>query len=306
MEKRKIKYEKVNALLKGKKKERALFLGNGINRVQNAQSWPDLLRNICTNNNLRIQVKDSKPYPLTFEEILFSLPNNFDDNLRHLKEEISQGLINYGPFPLHNRVVNTKWTDILTTNYDYALERVINPNYSGVINPGNSEPKFSLYRFNLATERKIWHIHGELNNGFNGQVRFPELSIMIGFEHYSDYLRKIHQLVKPDDAGFASFLESEKDTWVKRFFTHNIDIVGFGFEYSENHIWYLLNYRARLINQGMRFNNTITYHYPEFETTLLEDRLNLMRAFNVELNPINVNRNAINKYQQFWDDFLSI
>ncbi len=296
------KFEKTNKVLKSIAKSKAILLGNGINRVQDARSWQDILIKICNINNIHVEVKENKSYPLTFEEILFSMKGDFNTNLRELKQYIANSLKDYGPFQLHTQIVNLECTDILTTNYDYALEKVINNNYSGVINPGNSEYKFSLYRKNDITEKNIWHIHGELNTGFNGSELFPELSIMIGFEHYSDYLRKIHQLVKPDDAGFTNFLESDKDTWVKRFFTHNIDIIGFSFEYSESHIWWLLNYRARLKNQGIDFNNIIKYNYPDFEEDLLKDRLDLMKSFGVHLNPIIVNNND---YHQFWTKFIT-
>jgi len=57
--------------------------------------------------------------------------------------------------------------------------------------------------------------------------------------------------------------------WTDIFFTHNLDIVGQGFDFSENHLWWLINHRASLIRnegtrggRGLNVNNRIRFFYP--------------------------------------------
>jgi hypothetical protein len=55
--------------------------------------------------------------------------------------------------------------------------------------------------------------------------------------------------------------------WTDIFFTHNLDIVGQGFDYSENHLWWLINFRANAMRNfkqknKVKINNKIRFFYP--------------------------------------------
>lgn len=288
------------------KEQKSLLIGNGVNRINNGGSWDALLRQLCQPPRQSVTVNSTKSYPLTFEEILFKMSGDLDQNLKSLKEEIGTGLMNYNPFQDHIRLMQKKCTDILTTNYDYALERCVVSSYRGLISPGSgAEPKHSLFRQENFANKKIWHIHGELNNGFNGQSRFPELSIMIGNEHYADYLTLIHAYVREYFNRYDEGFTNAKDSWVKRFFTHDIDIVGLGFDFTENHLWWLLNYRARKIKEGIPFQNRIRYFYEAADENSLQDKLDLFTAFGIEPTRINTKGTKATRYRLFWDEYLT-
>lgn len=50
--------------------EKYLFLGNGLNRVDQMVSWGDLLKLVCQELEITID-STGKPYPLFFEQISF-------------------------------------------------------------------------------------------------------------------------------------------------------------------------------------------------------------------------------------------
>lgn len=63
----------------------------------------------------------------------------------------------------------------------------------------NLESKHSLYRGYKIGQVKVRHIHGELKHNRNvepSDKNYPEESIMIGFEHYSEYFAKIQSVIK--------------------------------------------------------------------------------------------------------------
>jgi hypothetical protein len=283
----------------------ALLVGNGINLLRRNLSWDALLSTIAQNMNVAVSINRNKSYPLVFEEILFRSDGNLNDNLRRLKEDIYNVFSNYNPTDFHEILMRLKVDDFLTTNYDYSLEQVFEDEFN--ISSGfTNEYKYSLFRYNNILGKKIWHIHGELNNGVQGVFRYPQESIMIGYEHYGDYHRRIHEFIKPP-GGILNGLTQDKDSWVKRFFTHNIHIVGFGLDFSEAHLWWLLNYRARIKKEFGSIPNKIYYHYASFnsanETYLA--KFQILEALDVESVPTQVNTFGEDKYIEYWDNLLN-
>ena len=62
--------------------------------------------------------------------------------------------------------------------------------------------------------------------------------------------------------------------WLDILFTHNVDIIGLGLDFSESHLWWLLNYRANMIrkvsdnsdqDRSVIIDNEIKFYYPEKE-----------------------------------------
>ena len=141
-----------------------------------------------------------------------------------------------------------------------------------------------------------------------GTSQYPEQSILIGNEHYADYLSVIHGILKPvsGNKGLASALNENPDIWPRFFFTHDIDIVGFNMDYAEIHLWWLINFRARLKRAGSSIRNTIRFNYPSFEEKEIENKLSVLLALEIELNEVPVNRTGdiTNDYRRFYDKFL--
>ena len=300
-------------VIESQKNKNALLVGNGVNLLGLNQSfsWRELLRALKTIFGINVDLDNAfKPFPLAFDEMNHakSGENNFRSKQRILKQQIRAEIENQiqnvnGYNDYHRRLASLKYDDILTTNYDYSLQKSLRPDFVEKKNDyarNKQERKFSLKRsYKLPnTKTLFWHIHGEIldsriyNNNNNNDRYYHEESIMIGYEHYSSYLQKIQENIKgksgtqkPDNQSLMVRLKSNATDkrlfWTDIFFTHNIDIVGFGFDFSENHLWWLINYRANAMREQnprheIIINNKIRYYYPVIDN-----------VFNLNINELN-------------------
>ncbi|MFZ2897253.1 MAG: hypothetical protein WA004_01445 [Saprospiraceae bacterium] len=270
---------------------KAVLIGNGINRVDSSQSisWPDLLENLA--NIYRIKNLDLKnpfkPFPLVFEEIINKKTGDSDkiSKIRELKKRISE-ILRYqteekkGFNEYHQRIMNSSVSNILTTNYDYGFELSVVNDFlisKGKYAENNQERKSSLkrrYLINVEGENKrIWHIHGELfDNRTHSEKEtsypsYAEESILIGYEHYSEYFDRIQGSIKgkfdvnlpPEKQNVITRVRNGSDGvfWVDFFFGYDLFILGIGLDFSENHLWWLLTKRSYYISRKNRATDTI-------------------------------------------------
>ena len=132
--------------------------------------------------------------------------------------------------------------------------------------------------------KRVWHIHGELEDcrNINPESRYyHEQSIMIGYEHYTQYLAKIQEsfigkggVRKEDNQSLGTRIRNGNAGlyWFDFFFTHDIYILGLGFDFSENHLWWLINQRANFMKSNsarvpIAVNNKITFLVPKIEVS---------------------------------------
>lgn len=329
---------------------KAIIIGNGINRLDENQSisWKTLLTELKEYYGIEIDTNnDLKPFPLMFEEMLYKKSGeseikqkqmNLKKKIRELIERQNENKSGYNEY--HRRITELPYNEFLTTNYDYSLEKSMNSEFSvrkDKFSLNREERKSSLKRGYKIDNKTFWHFHGEIVDSRNHKKgnSYPEESIMIGYEQYSDYLEKIQENIKGKSGRQRSDNKSlfirirDNDignTWLDTFFTHDLDIIGFGFDFSENHLWWLINYRAQFIRNGktpydININNNIRYFYPEIRngnTFNLSQNLNLdelstkiasikkskgigqiLSAFNVELVSI-----ECDWYDEFYEKLI--
>jgi hypothetical protein len=330
--------------------KKALLIGNGVNLLDSEQSfsWGALLQSLKTVYGINVDLDNVfKPFPLAFDEMqhLKSGENDLKSKLKNLKQiirsEIENQLLGKRGFnDYHQKLASLDYDDILTTNYDYSLQKSLYPDFLTIKNKtaqNKQEQKYSLKRCYKLQEFKplFWHIHGELFDSrsySNSSSNYPEESIMIGYEHYASYLEKIQENIKgksgtqkTDNQSLMVRLRDRKFSpfWTDIFFTHNVDIVGLGFDFSENHLWWLVNYRANAIKEQkpkyeVILNNRIRFFYPQINGSeqmnineinnldkLIEKKNNLkktkaiaevLKAFKVEPMAI-----FCNSYTDFYD-----
>lgn len=152
---------------------------------------------------------------------------------------------------------------ILTTNFDYAIERALVNDYQyknytkNVFMP--QETKCSCIRYSDLEGKKIFHIHGEL--GKPGTV-------CLGNVHYVENLNKL--MIKMLNYDKDSDMHALKDevfgdsllSWAQYFFTRNIYIIGLGLYDCDMDLWWLIAYRQQLKLEGdERIKNKIVYYY---------------------------------------------
>lgn len=258
-----------------------ILLGNGINNLSvHRKSWSDLLNDIVSLCGNTISIKN-KSLPILYEEAFLKAARSSGKLERNLKREIAGIISGVAQNPLHDRLLQLRINDIITTNYDYTLEDSLINSGFGLSGGNKSEREFNIFRFNEINDRRFWHIHGEISS--------PQ-SIVLGFDHYC---RQTHQVEEYLTTRYNSkfsipFIDRynenlmTNDSWIDLFFTSNIHIIGLSLGFEETDLWWLLTQRARLkIENKLKYTNTIFYYEPlSFQNEIKGDMFN---AVDVEL-----------------------
>lgn len=326
--------------------ENILLIGNGINRLkgQNSLEWSDLLSKLSSEYSINVDLKNPlKPFPLSFDEMtnLKAGNNSFESKIKNLKQKISKSFfeLDYNNSNIWHNDYHLKFLQLenintlLTTNYDYGFEAALHKNFienKKHLAIDKSESIHSTKRCYKIEGKKIWHIHGELTNNRNykssSTKNYPEESIMIGFGHYARYHNKIMNLINGRSVN-EKLQEKSLNQWPFYFFNSNISIIGFGLDFSESHLWWLLQKRKEYIDRGIPIKNTIYFYHLVSESNLvqlnLEDeeeyskrvnfeiksnkskaKIEVLKSLGVEVVPIICNFENNFKYNEFYDKVI--
>ncbi len=239
-------------------KPQIILLGNGLNQTKDGGSWSDLLKTI---KDADIEVDyDKLVSPMTLRTLLLTR----DDNVSKKVSDYYMQKV-YCENSLLEKVLSLPCVDILTTNYSYELENTIQPGISryGIEKSMNSlkqqaDQKYLLSTFNQfmyqGQPKRIWHIHGE--------ARKPT-SIVLTHDAYgrllSRYIDEIGQRGNKyknlRDLGYFRYW-----SWLDYFILGDVYILGFGLDYSENDLWWLL---IRKYRENASCGKVYYYNYKE-------------------------------------------
>jgi len=267
-------------------KNNVLLIGNGVNNINNNESWENLLKSIKEkfkfSNN--IEINTEKHFPLLYEEIYLNSINSSELSLR---EFIADEVKKINENEIHKLIRDKGFEDIITTNYDYTLQGI---DSSKIKNSGEvREKKFNIFRNNEVNGTRIWHIHGECN--------VPE-SITLGYAHYCGQIQQMRNYVvsgtsyknKLNQKPLCSRIginEVFHESWIDIFFTKNIHIIGLSLDFVETDLWWLLTYRARLLKRKVAlFSNKIIYYIQEkyINESKHKHKIEMLKAVNIEIN----------------------
>lgn len=254
-------------------KRQSIMLGNGINRCMLSNiSWEDLLVDIACDYGVALNTKIS--FPMQFENMINQILAKESKPSDNLYTEIKMRIIDrlkgaeLSKNAPHN-VLAQNADVIITTNYDFLIEKSLDTMFSPakvLSTAKDAGNKYNINNYVVVADKPIFHIHGDLRQA---------KSICLGYEHYAGTLQHLRDTLATkkhfaDDKKPAIIwaLENQEytvNTWAKKFFTDDIDIVGLGLTQSEIDIWWLITYRAFLYYSnrfGARnlIRNTITYH----------------------------------------------
>lgn len=278
----------------------SVLVGNGINQLRGSSySWHNVLvelANACGRPELA-KDRAEKPFTLLFEEMVLCSEDTPSRESR-LKQLVAKHVDEIQPMHIHERIRNLPVRHILTPNYDYALERAIDRMQEPT--PLKRESRYSLFRRRQSGEQYIWHIHGEADH---------PATIMLGYDHYVGYLAKTKTYLMPLPKrrraskeprspfinGIANFEDHhEPFSWVDLFLHDDVHILGFGLDYTEIGIWWLITYKARLRAKDHRGPNGIAmgsthyyYIYPGTISARDEGRLEMLRGMGVCVEGLN-------------------
>ena len=270
-----------------------LLLGNGINRCCGGLSWEELLNKIARNYFTSIDTGYSNT--LAFEQLKCTIlsrniklqSNDFAYDVIAELDRISQDKYD----EIFEFYKNIGFSNILTTNFDYSIERSLVSDYqydkyTRYVIP--QETKCSRIRHLIINDINIFHIHGEL--GKTG-------TICLGNVHYAMNLKAIMDSVlnysKETDAYTLKpsiFEDDNLISWAQLFFTKDIFIVGLGLYDCDMDLWWLIAYRKQLILNGdKRIKNKITYYYLYEEKN--QQFLDCLESMDVEVQQREVQEN---------------
>ena len=234
-----------------------LLLGNGIVRVQDGKSWCDLLDSFSERPGEKAEDL-LLPMPLraiylTNDSIKMKLCGKKEEFLGELHDPEIRGRL--------NKLLGLGFDDILTTNYSYELEMAVKgmgkmseniiKSFSKNIIPGKrAETKYLLSTCNVVSNAdaryRIWHIHGE--------ARKPD-SMILGHYYYAFLLKRIMEYLDMRANDYRALNkgdEFEVKSWLDSFILGDVHILGFGMDFSEFDLWWLLNRKKRGIYTIMK------------------------------------------------------
>ena len=246
---------KVNALppITNENYPKVLFLGNGINQCFDMDSWEGVLK--ALKEHFHTKEYDPKEMPFPLQAILLS-----KNKVNEAAKIVAKNLVDMEPGPdqkeMLQRLLHLKFDAIITTNYSYELEKTLVENWDANRDnrkyrkhmPGRNraENRNSLYTYyqyqNQETPVNIWHIHGEARK---------HSSIVLGHDYYGNLIGKYGQYIERQQfyrKGIPTH-EIKMGSWIDMFLLGEVHVLGFGFDYSEIDLWWLLNKKASLARE---------------------------------------------------------
>ena len=229
-----------------------LLIGNGLNKTYDADGWGNLIKKIHCNPKIDPKSIEKVAFPL---QAVLATGDRLDSQIKS-KKDIFYGMESVDQIrPMMENILRIPFDYILTTNYSYEIERVANAkvqrdgNYcrniaKSTIRNKHIEHKYLLHSYNdICFENyhhKIFHIHGE--------ARKPQ-SIILGHYYYGKLLSLyIDMLAKNENKQFEHQQAGEPpivDSWLDTFIMGDVYVLGFGLDFSEMDIWWLLNRKKR-------------------------------------------------------------
>lgn len=280
-----------------------LLLGNGLNRCYGGNDLESVIGAMWKNPKMAMEQTESIPFPL---RIVIGSNDTLDQTLKN-KPNFLYGLDSLDEIrkPLE-KLLSVQFDDILTTNYSYEIERVLSSKveYNGeyckklVTHTDGSkraESKYMLHTYNQVTGQdhvnKIWHIHGE--------ARKPD-SVILGHYYYGRLLgRCIKEL--EDRGNMQQKLQERGEkpkikSWLDAFIMGDVYVLGFGYNFSEMDMWWLLNRKKR---EKAHHGKTVFY------TPYCEDeaKLALLQVYGVEVKTL-AHKSKNPDYPTFYQDAI--
>lgn len=292
-----------------------LFIGNSPNQVHGVgQSWSDLLASLRTSASMTLDAKahELKPFPLHFEEIrnryLAANPTQADIDV------VSKVVELFGkmkPNKIHAQLMRLAFSEVVTTNYDDCLERAMDVP-SMPANFGIKERAYSLFRRVAVGGKHVWHVHGDVST--------PQ-SIVLGHDRYVESCAQMKRYMDLEGLKFARmdpvkavFKQSDSidlskvHSWIDLFLTRDVHIVGFGLDFTEVDIWYLLSYRARHHKTGSkwisRLSDSKVFAHMFVDPTKQREmqKIEVLRSFGVDVLEYSI---AGSSYEEQWQKVLT-
>ncbi len=322
-----------NPLITGQplSRPKVLFLGNGILRAfgDGARGCQDLEKLIYKVSGVESPSginSPTIPFPMRIAASFVNSDPRHDrlktavNDLMGMKNKETDTLLcnhKVADLPLFQRLITAGFTDIITTNYGYEIEKALwkrcpsssnkRPDfyrsYSYPKKFGTKEYKYKIwkhYRFGDSGPR-IWHIHGEY---------LKPQSIVFEYSDYCSFLVKVKDYPKPNSSeksGIDSHGEKGnlETNWIKAFHWGDVYILGFGAGMGEPVFWWLMQRKMRRQNPSGK----VIFYEPTFASEgdnsrnriqQQKDILAMMEAFGAEHRDMGVTITKDSQFKEFY------
>lgn len=271
-----------------------LLLGNGLNRAFGGGSWRSLIDTLGGNQTLEYRQDLIEKVPFPLQAVLFT-KDRIDTTIRKNRaslclcaDDLSDLVKTLKP------IWGMGFDHILTTNYSYELECAADSKFDKrcchnktchgecpfkaamQYTRKHAETHYLLHTYNAVVhegrEQKIWHIHGE--------ARKPD-SVILGHYFYGKLLQRYDKLLS--ERGNKQYARQQNgeppilESWLDAFIMGDVYILGFGCDFSEWDIWWLLNRKKR---ERARHGKTVFYE-PQCEDLTVKQAL--LRTYDVDV-----------------------
>lgn len=164
-------------------------------------------------------------------------------------------------------VVSLEFDAILTTNYTYEIENCFCPGYSSFKDAKKRKNAYTIQRKSLgkgADSRYLLHTYNEMPGSppiwhIHGEGRRKSSMVLT----HDEYARLIHKLIEENRTNQNKYEEYRNEvaykSWLDYFLMSNLYILGFGMDFAEFDIWWILNRRKREKSQ----TGNIYYYAPK-------------------------------------------
>lgn len=266
-----------------------LLIGNGVLKAMQPKDtetedcdWEKYIVKLSESpKNFCREFLKSTPYPL-----LTSVIAPTDDKQRHNKYVSNFKTLKFKDDSLLKAILDNNFDAVLTTNYTYEIENHYYAKYDSLSCSGNlkfafvtkehhrTDPKYLMHTYNKFKDGPpIWHIHGELRRK----------SSIIG--NHDEYIRLIEKIIAENklignkyQKAISAGSSVEYNSWIDYFLMSNLYIIGFGMNYSEMDIWWLLIRRMRENAE----TGKIIYYEPINTSHLGSYKKNVLEKLNVK------------------------
>ncbi len=296
------------------KREKTLLLGNGINRAFGLISWDELIKKELKDSGITEEQAKKLTMPYSMQIILATNDNVQEyitqkDVSSALRGDVENSEDKMSAVQEHRemleRILNLGFDNIITTNYSYELEKaafgITKINDCKLKNSMHhtdavktAEGKYMLHTYNSVTyngkEIKIWHIHGE--------ARKPS-SIVLGYYWYCALLGKYKKELADNWHKQQKFVEDNGapkiNSWLDAFIFGDVYSLGFGCDFSEVDIWWLLNRKKREALEHGTF-----YFYELSPNDDFNEKYKLMEKFDIKIKNCGMTRSCDEDYKKFY------
>ncbi len=294
------------------KRPQVLLVGNGLSQSfsSNSINWTELLIEITDNQNIK---KEKTNMPFGLEAVLRTY-DNVQSKMPIIQEKLYHDIHDENYICVINEILSMGFDEIITTNYDLDIESCVASKEKisfnkhrdithNIIPNRVSEGKYFIHtaqhleELNDVYTSRLWHIHGHIRN-MN--------SIVLGHSYYgrllTKYVTHIAQLKNDYEKMVTGIKPLRYNSWLDAFILGDVYILGFGFNFSEIDMWWLLDRKAHE-KDGVR-GKTIFYE-PVLDTDN-DNKKELLSVYKTDVRTLDthISKGESYKYAGFYKSAL--